>query len=285
MAFIGPFAREIAQRRKAALAARLEEFYNQCHDEDGRFCEGEDGPGRVRDNKKTVGRRGYEATGFITGDPKYLTVDQIKELEFSHGSKKNRIPGNGLDAIEHDLHGIGISKHQDDRLITPMTAKPGRDGHVRYQANALGLHDELIADNGAGLKQLFREGRVLDEIQRLETGERTGVKNMGLPGNVLVIFDTKDQFGVDLKIPINVENNHPSTIMPYSRELDDYYREIAGDLRDRQRNHLASRVTRALAKQSIDSLRKDRTGQDPVVDLWLVQNGRVEPYNLQDRPQ
>lgn len=26
------------------------EFYNQCHGEKGRFCEGEDGPGRVREN-------------------------------------------------------------------------------------------------------------------------------------------------------------------------------------------------------------------------------------------
>lgn len=28
----------------------VEEFYNQCHDENGRFCPGTDGPGRVRDN-------------------------------------------------------------------------------------------------------------------------------------------------------------------------------------------------------------------------------------------
>lgn len=31
---------------------KLEEFYNQCHDTSGHFCEGEDGPGRVRDNNK-----------------------------------------------------------------------------------------------------------------------------------------------------------------------------------------------------------------------------------------
>lgn len=30
----------------------LEEFYNQCHDQDGHFCEGDDGPGRLRDNNK-----------------------------------------------------------------------------------------------------------------------------------------------------------------------------------------------------------------------------------------
>lgn len=30
----------------------IEEFYNQCHDGDGRFCEGQDGPGRARDNVK-----------------------------------------------------------------------------------------------------------------------------------------------------------------------------------------------------------------------------------------
>ena len=32
------------------LAADVEEFYNTCHDLDGTFCEGPDGPGRVRDN-------------------------------------------------------------------------------------------------------------------------------------------------------------------------------------------------------------------------------------------
>lgn len=29
-----------------------EEFYNQCHGKGGKFCEGEDGPGRLRDNMK-----------------------------------------------------------------------------------------------------------------------------------------------------------------------------------------------------------------------------------------
>jgi hypothetical protein len=38
---------------KDDLAARFEEFYNQCNDPDsGRFCEGPDGPGRLRDNIK-----------------------------------------------------------------------------------------------------------------------------------------------------------------------------------------------------------------------------------------
>lgn len=31
-----------------------EEFHNMCHDKSGRFCEGPDGPGRVRDNMKEV---------------------------------------------------------------------------------------------------------------------------------------------------------------------------------------------------------------------------------------
>lgn len=30
----------------------VEEFYNQCHGEDGKFCPGTDGPGRIRDNVK-----------------------------------------------------------------------------------------------------------------------------------------------------------------------------------------------------------------------------------------
>lgn len=40
----GPLARELELRAKA------EEFYNQCHGKGGLFCQGPDGPGRVRDN-------------------------------------------------------------------------------------------------------------------------------------------------------------------------------------------------------------------------------------------
>lgn len=39
------------------LSAEMEEFYNTCHDTDsGLFCEGPDGPGRVRDNMKKAER-------------------------------------------------------------------------------------------------------------------------------------------------------------------------------------------------------------------------------------
>lgn len=39
---------------KDDLASKIEEFYNTCHDSEGHFCEGPDGPGRVRDNMKKV---------------------------------------------------------------------------------------------------------------------------------------------------------------------------------------------------------------------------------------
>lgn len=43
---------QLAAKREE-LAAKVEEFYNTCHDpETGIFCEGEDGPGRKRDNMK-----------------------------------------------------------------------------------------------------------------------------------------------------------------------------------------------------------------------------------------
>lgn len=48
----GPLAREMELRQ---------EFYNKCHDQGGRFCEGDDGPGRARDNRKLKGRFDGEA--------------------------------------------------------------------------------------------------------------------------------------------------------------------------------------------------------------------------------
>jgi hypothetical protein len=36
------------------LSAEVEEFYNQCHDKQGHFCEGPDGPGRVRDKDISI---------------------------------------------------------------------------------------------------------------------------------------------------------------------------------------------------------------------------------------
>ncbi len=40
----------------------VEEFYNRCHDENGRFCEGDDGPGRIRDKAPT-------SKHFLPGEP------------------------------------------------------------------------------------------------------------------------------------------------------------------------------------------------------------------------
>lgn len=46
--------------RKEALGLKVIEFYNMCHGKGGLFCEGADGPGRLRDNnaraEKTVGK-------------------------------------------------------------------------------------------------------------------------------------------------------------------------------------------------------------------------------------
>lgn len=49
-------AEELASRREE-LAGRVVEFYNTCHEPDtGKFCEGPDGPGRVKDNMEKVGK-------------------------------------------------------------------------------------------------------------------------------------------------------------------------------------------------------------------------------------
>lgn len=51
-----------AQEDMEFRLALREEFYNTCHDPDtGHFCEGDDGPGRLRDNiakaEKTLGKK------------------------------------------------------------------------------------------------------------------------------------------------------------------------------------------------------------------------------------
>lgn len=58
------------------------EFYNICHDKDGKFCEGKDGPGRSRD--KVVSGRHY--------------VDKAKPGTSAHGSD---IPGESPEAHAH----------------------------------------------------------------------------------------------------------------------------------------------------------------------------------------
>jgi hypothetical protein len=45
----------------------IHEFYNRCHDENGRFCEGEDGPGRVRDNRPASGRHPIDGNPHLPG--------------------------------------------------------------------------------------------------------------------------------------------------------------------------------------------------------------------------
>ncbi len=50
------------ERQLEFSGLNVEEFYNQCHDENGRFCEGNDGPGRARDKAPT-------SRHFLPGEP------------------------------------------------------------------------------------------------------------------------------------------------------------------------------------------------------------------------
>jgi hypothetical protein len=69
-------------------------FYNQCHDENGRFCEGDDGPGRVRENGPASGKFLFDkkvkvktvADAGLIGD---VEVDGIKAKKVYSATARN----------------------------------------------------------------------------------------------------------------------------------------------------------------------------------------------------
>lgn len=57
----------------------LVEFYNQCHDEHGQFCPGNDGPGRIRENKPSSNGSTKPVSGnFLFGKSHIKTVAETK---------------------------------------------------------------------------------------------------------------------------------------------------------------------------------------------------------------
>lgn len=93
----------------------LIEFYNQCHGEDGKFCEGVDGPGRTRDNTvsgKFLGQHGNIHTVADAGLVGTVEVDGIKARAVYETYTKNG------DAIRlYDKSG-NVGGYKDELLET-----------------------------------------------------------------------------------------------------------------------------------------------------------------------
>lgn len=75
--------------RRELLVARVEGFYNKCNSpEDGRFCEGEDGPGRVRDKaaegdgskKNPIRTSDIEVAAAALAEGKHVELDQPDQV-------------------------------------------------------------------------------------------------------------------------------------------------------------------------------------------------------------
>lgn len=110
------------------------EFYNQCHGEKGRFCEGEDGPGRVRDNpakgKATV--EDYSGVAYRDGITDLNTVYHVTSPEAADAIRQNGFRsgggnwGNGayFSPDKKDSTGTyGATAHQQGKEIAILTVR------------------------------------------------------------------------------------------------------------------------------------------------------------------
>lgn len=239
---IGPLAREL----------EIQEFYNQCHDERGRFCEGEDGPGRVRD--RVVGRRG----GLEKGDaslkgpptdfertqlPEWLSKKQIQQWEkyttSEHRSnyveqlKRGRELGTTppkMSAPSKAPIGGPNGPQRDDQGWMPYGTKRALIGSETKYRGAISHLRERLLESGI-TENILSEEKVLNTIRTERPLEVRYANSAKKDQHPVWIYRFSELDDVKIGFAIDAFNGGIVTAYPTEMErseLNDYLKELYG---------------------------------------------------------
>lgn len=103
------------RKKQLRASASLEEFYNQCNsEEDGRFCEGDDGPGRVRDE-------GTPREGADLGKKGLVTTKYKSKRIQKKADEINNAKGLSMLSEEEFDHAISVMEKVEERKESVWT--------------------------------------------------------------------------------------------------------------------------------------------------------------------
>lgn len=231
----------------------LVEFYNQCHGgKDGKFCEGKDGPGRVRDNRKSSTSKSGPVSGrFNTG-----------EWPSDHGRPINTLLSDGDTPV--DVPDIGRVK-----AIYQITDNYGNKIHLYDTTGKAEPYKDNLLQNHAKMNEMYH----LDHPRDIVVAD-PGVAGLN-ENDFAIVWSNKNHTVVNAnKLGLDIGHESDGYSMPSSqtgdtRNMDYLLTHEFGHHFDFSRHHDGSNYHR------------NGMTKDPNFTHWISRYGNSDPRGME----